>query len=67
MVGDARENVGQPGLRIDIVEPGGLNQRVEEGSTFTPAIRAACINRAMRFFAMATLSAGSSASTRGAP
>jgi hypothetical protein len=24
VVGDAREDIGQPGLRIDVVEPGGL-------------------------------------------
>jgi hypothetical protein len=38
---DAGEDVGQLGLRVDVVEPGGLDQRVEDGGALTTAIGAA--------------------------
>ena len=30
MVGDAGEDVGEPCLRIDVVEPAGLDQRLDD-------------------------------------
>lgn len=41
MVSDAGEHVGEPGLRVDIVEAGGLDQRVKDGGALTAAVRAA--------------------------
>ena len=41
MVGDAGEHVGEPGLRVDIVEPSGLDQRVQDGGSVTTAVGAA--------------------------
>ena len=41
MLRDAREGIGQPSLRIDVVEPGGLDQRVEHGGALSAAIGAA--------------------------
>lgn len=41
MVRDAGEHVGEPGLRVDIVEAGGLDQRVKDGGALTAAVRAA--------------------------
>ena len=41
MAGDAGEDVGEPGLRIDIVELGGADQRVDDGGALTTAIRSA--------------------------
>ena len=38
MIGDAREDVGEPGLRIDIVELRGLDQRVDDGRALPAAI-----------------------------
>src|SRR3546814_8615760 len=38
MSGDAREDIGQPRLRIDIVEPGRLDQRVEHGRALSAAV-----------------------------
>jgi len=40
-VGDAGEEVGEPSLRVDVVELGGLDQRVEDGGALATAIRAA--------------------------
>jgi len=37
---EAGEHVGEPRLRIDLVEAGGLDQRVHHGGTFTTAIGA---------------------------
>jgi hypothetical protein len=34
----AREHVGEPSLRVDVVEPRGLDQRVHHGGTLTAAI-----------------------------
>ena len=41
MLRDAREDIGQPGLRIDVVETGGLDQRVKHGGALSAAIGAA--------------------------
>ena len=41
MLGDARENVGEPGLRIDVVHLGGDDQAVHHRGTLAAAIRAA--------------------------
>lgn len=40
MVGQAVEDVGEPDLRIDAVELGGLNQRVEGRGAMAARIRA---------------------------
>ena len=40
MIGNAREDIGEPSLRVDIVELGGLDQRVDGGSTLTAAVGA---------------------------
>ena len=40
MIVDAREHVGEPRLRIDVVEPRSLDQRVHHGGTFAAAIGA---------------------------
>ena len=40
MILQAREDMGEPGLRVDVVEPGGLDQRVDRGSTVAARIRA---------------------------
>ena len=40
MIGDAGEHVGEPGLRIDVVEPCGLDQGVHDGGTLAAAIGA---------------------------
>ena len=37
MICDAAEGVGEPCLRIDTVELGGLNQRINDGRVFTAA------------------------------
>ena len=37
----AVEHIGEPGLRIDIVQPRGLDQRVEDGGALTAAIGSA--------------------------
>jgi hypothetical protein len=37
MVGQARKHVGEPGLRIDIGELGGGDQRVDGGGTLRAA------------------------------
>ena len=39
-VGDAGEDVGEPGLRIDVVELGGDDQRVHEGGALGAAVGA---------------------------
>ena len=39
--GDAGEDVGEPGLRIDIVELGGLDQRVDDRGALPTAVGAA--------------------------
>ena len=41
VIGDAGENVGEPGLRIDVFEPGGLDESVTGGDALPPAIGAA--------------------------
>ena len=41
MICDACEDVGEPGLRVDIVELRGLDQRVDDGDARAAAIRAA--------------------------
>ena len=40
VVGDAFEDLGEPGLRIDVVEPGGLDQGVGDGGGPAAAGRA---------------------------
>ncbi len=40
MVVDARQHVGEPGLGIDVVEPGRLNQRQHNCGTLAAAIGA---------------------------
>jgi hypothetical protein len=40
MVVDAGEHVGEPGLRIDVVEARGLDQRVHHGGALAAAIGA---------------------------
>ena len=37
-VGDSGEDVGEPSLRVDGVEFGGLDERVHEGGPFGPAL-----------------------------
>jgi hypothetical protein len=39
VIGDARQYVGEPGLRVDVVELGRLNQRQHDGGPFATAIR----------------------------
>jgi hypothetical protein len=39
MIGDAGENVGEPGLRVDAVELGGLDERIHHSGTVRPALR----------------------------
>ena len=41
MIGDAGEDIGKPCLRIDIVELGGLDERVDDSSTLPAAVGAA--------------------------
>ena len=41
MIGDAGEHVGEPGLRVDVVELCGLDQRVEDGGAVAAAVGAA--------------------------
>lgn len=41
MIGDAGEDIGEPGLRIDIVELGGLDEGVDDGGALAAAIGAA--------------------------
>lgn len=38
MISDACEDIGEPGLRIDIIELGGLDQRVDDGGTLPAAV-----------------------------
>jgi hypothetical protein len=38
MILQAREHVGEPGLRVDVVEPGGLDQGVDRSSAMTARI-----------------------------
>src|ERR1700691_1156194 len=38
-IGDPGENVGEPRVGIDVVELGGLDQRVHNGGSFGPALR----------------------------
>jgi len=40
MIGDAAEHVGEPSLRIDAVQLGGLDQREHRGGPFPAPIRA---------------------------
>jgi hypothetical protein len=40
MLGDARQHIGEPGLRIDVVELGGLNQRQHNCGAFAATIGA---------------------------
>jgi hypothetical protein len=37
---DASEHAGEPGLRIDVVEPRRLDQRVHHGSALSAAVGA---------------------------
>lgn len=41
VIGDASEDVSEPSLRVDVVELGGLDQRVDDGSALATAIGAA--------------------------
>ena len=41
MAADARDNVGEPGLGLDTVEPRRSNERIEGGGTFAAHIRTA--------------------------
>lgn len=41
MIGNASEDIGEPGLRIDIVELRGLDQGVDDGGTLAAAVGAA--------------------------
>jgi hypothetical protein len=38
-VGDAGEDVGEAGLRVNVIELGGLDERVHEGGSLCPALR----------------------------
>jgi hypothetical protein len=40
MIGQAGEHVGEPSMRIDIVELGGLDQRINRGGASTAFVRA---------------------------
>src|SRR5262245_25876289 len=40
MILQAREDVGEPGLWIDIVEPGGVDQRVDRGGALSAGVGA---------------------------
>lgn len=40
MIGDANEDIGKPGLRIDVVELGGLDQGVDDGGALAAAVGA---------------------------
>ena len=39
MIGDARQHVGEPGLGVDVVELGRLNQGQHDSGTFAATIR----------------------------
>jgi hypothetical protein len=41
VIGDAGEDVGEPGLRVDAVELGGADQRVHHGGTLAAPVGAA--------------------------
>ncbi len=41
MIGDACQDIGKPGLRIDVVEPRGLDERLEHGGALTSTVGAA--------------------------
>ena len=41
MIGDAGEDIGEPSLRVDVVEPCRLDQRVGDRGALATAIRAA--------------------------
>ena len=41
MTGDASQHIGEPCLRIDVIEAGGLDQGVEDGSKLTATIGSA--------------------------
>jgi hypothetical protein len=41
MIGDVSEDVSEPGLRVHVVELGGLDQSVDDGSALATAIGAA--------------------------
>ena len=40
MVGDAPQDVGKPGLRVDVVELGSADQRIDGRGAFATAVRA---------------------------
>ena len=40
MVLQASEDIGEPGVRIDVVDPGGVDQRIDRGSAAATFIRA---------------------------
>jgi len=39
VLGDAGQRIGQPGLRIDIIHLGGLDQRRHDGGAIGAALR----------------------------
>ena len=39
VIGQARQHVGEPGLRVDVVELGGLDQRVDRGGAATAGLK----------------------------
>ena len=41
MICDAGEHIGKPSLGVDIVEPGGLDQGVDDGGTLPATVGAA--------------------------
>ena len=40
VIGDAAQHVGEPGLRVDVVELGGRDQGVDGGGTLAATVRA---------------------------
>jgi hypothetical protein len=41
MLGDAGEHVGEPSLRVDVVELGGADQGIDDGGALATAVGAA--------------------------
>ena len=50
LVGDTFEDVGEPGLRVEVVELGGADQRVHGRGTVTAPVRAADSDETGRAF-----------------
>ena len=48
MIGDAGEDIGEPGLRVDVVQSRGLDQGVEDGGALTTAVFALMMSRVDR-------------------